>query len=99
MKPQIAFIAAVLGISLLKTHQLSSNIQAVHTEHVLVWDNGRPPNLYPSIPGSDTPIPFSKATGTSSRAIGASRLYYATFTGSTIRDVRFRSILRQSVSD
>lgn len=94
MKNTVLFVLAVLGISLVKISLLTVSINSSHPDYVLAWDGGAKPYFYPSIPGTDTPMPFSTRTSTQSRTVGGSKLYYAVFSGSSVRDTRFKSVFR-----
>ena len=94
MKSAVLFVLAVVVISITKTTLLTLSTNTSNQEHVLARDGGEKAYLYPSIPGTDIPTPFSTRISTQSRTIGLSRLYYAVVSGTSIRDARFKSFLR-----
>ena len=59
--------------------------------HVLVAEAGRKPLIYPVIDGTDMPMPFATPIQTASRVVGVSKLYYAVYPGSSVRDNRYRA--------
>lgn len=62
--------------------------------HVMMADPGRKPVIYPTVVGTDVPIPFSDGIRTASRVVGASKVYYAVHDGMQVRDRRYKSFWR-----
>lgn len=60
----------------------------------MMADQGRKPLIYPTITGTDVPMPFSDGIRTGSRVVGASRVYYAVHDGMSVRDTRYKSFWR-----
>ena len=58
---------------------------------MLVKEEGRRPLIYPVIDGTDMPMPFATPIQTASRVVGVSKLYYAVYPGSSVRDNRYRA--------
>lgn len=94
VKCALCFMAATYMVATCKTLMLATSPAGGSQEYVLVMESERKPVIYPTLLGSDTPMPFSKATPTLSRVVGAARMYYAVYPGASVRDSKFKSYWR-----
>lgn len=89
------FAVVTYAIGTLKTMTIAAGADGEGmTRHTMVVDEGRKPLIYPVIDGTDTPMPFSEPSLTSSRVVGFSKIYYAVYPGTTIRDNRYQPFWR-----
>lgn len=89
------FAVAAYAIGTLKTMTLAMAADGGQNAGlVLVKEEGRKPLIYPVIEGTDIAVPFSTPIQTASRVVGVSRLYYAVYPGSSVRDNRYRAFWR-----
>lgn len=95
VKGALWFAVATYSIATFKTLTLALGPESSQSAgHVMVAEAGRKPLIYPVIDGTDMPMPFSNPTRTSSRAVGTSKVYYAVYGGTSVRDTRYRSFWR-----
>lgn len=89
------FAVATYAIGTLKTMTLAMAADGGQNAGlVLVKEEGRKPLIYPVIEGTDIAVPCSTPIQTASRVVGVSRLYYAVYPGSSVRDNRYRAFWR-----
>lgn len=89
------FVVATYVVATFKTLTLAMGVAPGQgSGHVLVFDAGRKPLIYPVLEGTDMPVPFSTPMKTSSRVVGHSKVYYAVYPGMGVRDTRYRSFWR-----
>ena len=95
VKGALWFVAATYVMATFKTLSLALGPDGgSDAEHVLVAEEGRKPLIYPTIDGSDTPMPFARPMKTSSRVVGLSKVYYAVYPGVPMRDTRYQAFWR-----
>ncbi len=84
------FVAATYEVATFKTLTLAMGVAPGQgLGHVLVFDAGRKPLIYPTIAGTDTPMPFARPLRTGYRVVGLTRLYYPVHGETSVRDSRF----------
>lgn len=89
------FVVATYVVATCKTLMLAAGSNGGQgLDQVMVADAGSKPMIYPTIEGTDAPMPFADGIKTSSRVVGLSRLYYAVYPASSVRDTRYRSFWR-----
>lgn len=89
------FAVATYAIGTLKTITLALTSDGGQSAgQVLIKEEGRKPLIYPVIDGTDMPMPFATPIQAASRVVGAAKLYYAVYPGSSIRDNRYRAFWR-----
>ena len=89
------FVVATYVVATCKTMMLAAGSNGGQgLDHVMVAEAGRKPMIFPTIEGTDTPMPLADGVRTSSRAVGLSKLYYAVYPVSGIRNTRYRSFWR-----
>lgn len=92
VKGALWFAVTTYVIATCKTLTLATGAVGGQGEgHVLVAEAGRKPLIYPVIGGTDMPMPFATPIQTASRVVGLSKLYYAVYPGSSVRDNRYRA--------
>lgn len=92
VKGALWFAVATYAIGTFKTLMLASAADGGQgAGQVLVKEEGRKPLIYPLIDGTDMPMPFATPIQTASRVVGVSKLYYAVYPGSSVRDNRYRA--------
>ena len=92
VKGALWFAVATYAIATCKTLTLATSaVGGQGAGHVLVAETGRKPLIYPVIDGTDMPMPFATPIQTASRVVGVSKLYYAVYPGSSVRDNRYRA--------
>lgn len=93
-----AVITYLIGTFKTMTLALGPNGDSTR-DQVMVVEAGSRPKIYSAIEGTDIPMPLSKTTPTSSRIVGTSKVYYAVYPSSTVRDTRYRSYWRQGIQE
>lgn len=89
------FVVLTYAIGTLKTITIASGLGSDNpARHTMVFEEGRKPLVYPVIEGTDMPMPLSRPSQTSSRVVGFSKIYYAVYSGTTIRDSRYQPFWR-----
>ena len=89
------FAVATYAIGTFKTMALAWAADGgQRSVQVLEKEEGRKPLIYPVIDGTDMPMPFATPIQATSRVVGAAKLYYAVYPGSSIRDNRYRTFWR-----
>ena len=96
VRTAVAFIGAVIAISTAKTILLSFDQPSTDraTQYVLTRNDQGGRTIYPVLDGSDCPMPFSQSVGVSSRRLGMSKMVYAVYPGTTLRDFRYPTFWR-----
>jgi hypothetical protein len=95
IKGVLWFAVATYSIGTVKTLTLALGaVGSEPTGYVLLKEEGRKPLIYPAIEGTDVAMPFVVPMQTSSRVVGASKLYYAVYPGVPVRNTRYRSFWR-----
>lgn len=64
------------------------------TQYVLTKNGQGNRTVYPVLDGSDVPMPFSRSVEVTSRALGFSKLIYAVYPGTSLRDTRYPTFWR-----
>lgn len=64
------------------------------TQYVLTKNGQGGRIVYPVLDGTDTQMPFSKPVKVTSRALGFSKLIYAVYPGTSLRDTRYPTFWR-----
>ena len=95
-RPILIFVVVVFSISTVRTIVLAANHSESDfgTQYVLTKNGQGVRTVYPVLDGSDTPMPFSKPVAVTSRALGFSKLIYAVYPGTSIRDTRYPTFWR-----
>jgi hypothetical protein len=88
------FMVATYVLATCKSLILATGTSGFGSGYVMVTEADRKPLIYPTIIGSDIPIPLSVPTPVLSRVVGASKLYYAVYPGVPVQDTRYRSFWR-----
>ena len=96
LRPILITVVLVLSISTLRTVVLAANQSETNfgTQFVLSKNGKGNQTVYPVLDGSDVPMPFSRSVGVTSRVLGFSKLIYAVYPGTSIRDTRYPTFWR-----
>ena len=94
--PILIFVAVVFSMSTLRTVVLAANYAETDfgTQYVLDKNGQGVRSVYPVLDGTDTPMPFSRPVAVTSRTLGFSKLIYAVYPGTSIRDTRYPTFWR-----
>jgi len=92
----LIFVVVVFSISTVRTIVLAANHPESDfgTQYVLVKNGQGVRFVYAVLDGSDTPMPFSKPVAVTSRTLGFSKLIYAVYPGTSLRDTRYPTFWR-----
>ena len=95
-RPILITVVLVLLMSTLRTVVLAANQSETDfgTQYVLTKNGQGNRTVYPVLDGSDVAMPFSRSVGVTSRALGFSKLIYAVYPGTSIRDNRYPTFWR-----
>ena len=96
IRPYLIFIIAVYSVSAVRTLCLAAVQPETDsaTAYLLVKDGRGNRSLYPVLEGSDIQMPFTKSVEASSRTVGFSKLIYAVYPGTSLRDFRYPTYWR-----
>ena len=96
IRPYLFFVVAVYSVSAVRTLCLAVVQPETDyaTHYVLAKDGHGTRSVYPVLDGSDVPMPFSRAVEVTSRTVGFSKLIYAVYPGTSLRDTRYPTFWR-----
>ena len=96
IRPILIFVMAVFSISTIRTMVLAANYPETDlgTQYLLAKNGQGGRTVYPVLDGTDTPMPFSKPVEVTTKALGVSKLIYAVYPGTSIRDTRYPTFWR-----
>lgn len=96
IRPYLFFVVAVYSASAVRTLCLAAVQPETDyaTQYELAKDRHGTHSVYPVLDGTDIPMPFSKAVAVTSRTIGFSKLIYAVYPGTSLRDTRYPTFWR-----
>lgn len=96
IRPYLIFVVAVYSVSVVKTLCMAAVQPETDsaTAYLLVKDGRGKRLLYPVLEGSDIQMPFTKSVEASSRTFGFSKLIYAVYSGTSLRDTRYPTFWR-----
>ena len=95
-RPILIFVVVVFSMSTLRTVVLAAKHAETDfgTQFVLGKNGQGVRTVYPVLDGTDTPLPFSRPVAVTSRTLGFSKLIYAVYPGTSIRDNRYPTFWR-----
>lgn len=96
IRPYLIFAACVYGISAIKTICLAADLPETDfsTQYVLSRDGKGVRSVSTVIEGTDVPMPFTKPVEVTTRTVGFSKLVYAVYPGTSLRDTRYPTFWR-----
>ena len=96
VRPILITIVLVFSMSTLRTVVLAAGYPETDfgAQYVLTKNGQGVRTVYPVLDGSDVPMPFSRPVEVASRALGFSKLIYAVYPGTSLRDTRYPAFWR-----
>lgn len=96
IRPILIFIILVFSTSTLRTVVLGVSYPETDfgTQFVLAKNGRSTRTIYPVLDGTDLAMPFSRPVEVTSRTLGFSKLIYAVYPGTSLRDTRYPTFWR-----
>lgn len=96
IRPILIFIILVFSTSTLRTVALAASYPETDlgTQYVLTKNGRSTRTIYPVLDGTDMPMPFSRPVEVKTRTLGFSKLIYAVYPGTSLRDTRYPTFWR-----